>query len=154
MRFALHSSLLILLFVAVSALARAQETAGSGLPFNPDSDNSGVVDVTDLLNFLPYYSEEFVPTESSRLSLAVPERALSGCPGGTWFVRPRRLHHWCGELCLGSHFSPGATGVFSRVWHNSNRPLRACLRNQHECKRSIQPCAKSPDYSERHLFKC
>ncbi|MBO74042.1 MAG: hypothetical protein CMD33_02080 [Flavobacteriales bacterium] len=62
MRIALQSTLLSFLLVLVSTLAAAQETAGSGLPFNPDSDNSGAIDVTDLLNFLPYYGEDFVPT--------------------------------------------------------------------------------------------
>ena len=50
------------MFVLLGTIAAAQETAGSGLPFNPDSDNNGAIDVTDLLNFLPYYGEDFVPT--------------------------------------------------------------------------------------------
>ena len=62
MRIALQSSSVALLFVFVSTMCAAQETSGSGLPFNPDSDNSGAIDVTDLLNFLPYYGEDFIPT--------------------------------------------------------------------------------------------
>ncbi|MGB1944218.1 MAG: hypothetical protein ACPHM0_00905, partial [Flavobacteriales bacterium] len=62
MRFALQSTLLSFMFVLLGTIASAQETAGSGLPFNPDSDNNGAIDVTDLLNFLPYYGEDFVPT--------------------------------------------------------------------------------------------
>ena len=62
MRFALQSTLLSLMFVLLGTIGSAQETGGSGLPFNPDSDNSGAIDVTDLLNFLPYYGEDFVPT--------------------------------------------------------------------------------------------
>ena len=62
MRFALQSTLLSFMFVLLGTIASAQETTGSGLPFNPDSDNNGAIDVTDLLNFLPYYGEDFVPT--------------------------------------------------------------------------------------------
>lgn len=62
MRSTLQLTLLSLLFVTFNTVTLAQETYGSGLPFNPDSDNSGSIDVTDLLNFLPYFGEDFVPT--------------------------------------------------------------------------------------------
>lgn len=36
----------------------AQESVG-GMPYNPDSDNSGTIEVNDLLTFLPLYGENF-----------------------------------------------------------------------------------------------
>lgn len=62
MRSALQSLAFLSAFLLFNALVFGQDTAGSGLPYNPDSDNNGSIDVNDLLTFLPYYGENFTPT--------------------------------------------------------------------------------------------
>lgn len=62
MRSTLQFFTLAFVLVFVQSVAFGQETLGSGLPYNPDSDNSGSIDVNDLLTFLPYYGEDFTPT--------------------------------------------------------------------------------------------
>ena len=62
MRTVLRYPLVFASMLLVHFAAFGQDTASSGLPYNPDSDNNGSIDVNDLLNFLPYYGEDFVPT--------------------------------------------------------------------------------------------
>jgi len=47
----------------------AQEAATGGLPYNPDSDSNGIIDVSDLLVFLPYYGENFLPEGAIPIAL-------------------------------------------------------------------------------------
>ena len=51
-------SIIALFFFANLA---AQDAGTGGLPYNPDSDSNGIIDVSDLLVFLPYYGENFLP---------------------------------------------------------------------------------------------
>lgn len=62
MQSVLRYPLVCALMLLAHLVAIGQETASSGLPYNPDSDNNGSIDVNDLLNFLPYYGEDFVVT--------------------------------------------------------------------------------------------
>ena len=62
MRAFLRYPLVFASMLFVHLLALGQDAASNGLPYNPDSDNNGSIDVNDLLNFLPYYGEDFLPT--------------------------------------------------------------------------------------------
>ena len=65
-----------------------------GLPYNPDSDNSGTIEVNDLLVFLPYYGESFLPegiipiqfggTSSSSAAAARDSLGLSSIKDSLW----------------------------------------------------------------------
>ena len=102
MRFALQSTLLSFMFVLLGTIAAAQETAGSGLPFNPDSDNNGAIDVTDLLNFLPYYGEDFVPTGSSPWHLVVLGHPLLLRHGTPWVCQQYKIRRSARKITRGS----------------------------------------------------
>ena len=41
------------------SICQAQSEYAGGFPYNPDSDNSGTIEVNDLLIFLPFYGAEF-----------------------------------------------------------------------------------------------
>jgi len=52
-----------------SNILRAQSTETGGLPYNPDSDSNGIIDVNDLLVFLPYYGANFNPEGAIPIAL-------------------------------------------------------------------------------------
>ena len=60
MRHLFQLLLLSLFFLATTSIL-GQDAVSTGLPYNPDSDNNGSIDVNDLLIFLPYYGMTFDP---------------------------------------------------------------------------------------------
>ena len=50
-----------LLMCSIAWAGMAQDSSYNGLPYNPDSNNDALIDVNDLLVFLPYYGESFIP---------------------------------------------------------------------------------------------
>ena len=118
---------LILCFIALDGFG--QDANYAGLPYNPDSNNDGLIDVSDLLEFLPYYGESFDPegiipiafggTGSSNAAAARDSLGLISVQDSLWGT-PSSLWTWSnGSMRVMQRFAQGynivATGTYAHA---------------------------------------
>jgi len=58
-----------LALVSMASYGFSQDTAFTGFPYNPDSNNDGLIEVNDLLEFLIFYGESFNPEDTLPIAL-------------------------------------------------------------------------------------
>ena len=144
--------------VAATAWTRAQDAPSTALvPFNPDSDGSGNIEIVDILNVLPYFGQPFVvegvvgveyggtgatTVEGAREALGLSLFKDSLVPGQTapWgWVNGTPAHH--GQL-------------LARRLDGGLRRILACLRFVHPGHRTLFPSDEQVDHGLSDLLQC
>ena len=118
-----------LLLCSIAWAGMAQDASYDGLPYNPDNNNDGLIDVSDLLVFLPYYGESFIPdgiipvafggTGSANATGARDSLGLSSIKDSIW-GSPASSYTWSnGSMRVMQRFAQGynitATGLYAHA---------------------------------------
>ncbi len=128
-----------------------------GLPYNPDSDNSGTIEVNDLLVFLPYYGESFLPegimpiefggTGASSSAAARDSLGLSSIKDSLWGAPPTAWTWANGSLRILKQFSQGyntvATGTYAHASGTNTSATGAYSHAQNRQSSATATCASA-----------
>ena len=142
------------LFCFLAAEGIGQDTDYGGLPYNPDSNNDGLIEVGDLLEFLPIYGESFDPqgiipigsggtgattavAARDSLGLASIQDSIWGNPSSTWtwsngsmrvmqrFAQGNNITA-TGTYAHASGTNTSATGAFSNAQNRQTLASATC----------------------------
>ena len=147
-------SLISLLFLFTTTV-QGQDVVSTGLPYNPDSDNSGSIDVTDLLIFLPYYGMNFDPegvipilfggTGASSVEAARDSLGLSAIQDSTvgtetyaWISQSLRVQQ---EFVQG--YGSSATGTYGHASGTNTTASGAYSHAQNRLSTASATCASA-----------